>query len=122
MAFTSDISHAKKCTDEVTTMDIDPEDDHLRYVDLVHQRLQEINDKIEQYQKEFNEKKSHLIGFTATMEESIRNYVQQYGIKPLQLKRDLKIALLKHDYDAEIIERKFLEEQPNAYQVNISHC
>jgi hypothetical protein len=52
------------------------------------------------------------------MEDMIRKYVQQYGIQPLKLQRDHKIALLKHDYDAEIIERKFLQENPNEYQVN----
>jgi len=34
------------------------------------------------------------------------------------MKRDLKIALLKHDYDAELLERQYLQEKPNGYQVN----
>ena len=34
------------------------------------------------------------------------------------MKHDLKIVLLKHDYDAEILERKYLQQCPNEYQVN----
>jgi len=52
------------------------------------------------------------------MEEILRNYIFQYGIKPLKMKRNQKIALLKYNYDAEIIQRKFLHEKPINYQVN----
>jgi hypothetical protein len=84
---------------------------------LVYERLQEFNGKIEGYERQLNETKSLLIGCTSTIEEAIKNYVQQYGIRPLQMKRDLKIALLEHDYDAEILERKYSQEKPNEYQV-----
>ena len=63
------------------------------------------------------EKKKQLIGFTSVMEKMIDKYVHQMVIRPLILKRDLKIALIKSDYDAEMIERKFLQENPNEYQV-----
>ena len=44
--------------------------------------------------------------------------MHQNGIQPLKLQRNLKIALLKHDYDAEIIARKFLQANPNEYQAS----
>ena len=100
-----------------TDMTTDGKDEQLDYENLVHQRLEEYNHQSDQYQKRLDEKKSSLLNFTSTMEESIRTYVYQYGICPLKLQRDLKIALLKHDYDAEIIERKFFQEKPNEYQV-----
>jgi hypothetical protein len=101
-----------------TASDSDPENEQLAYENLVHQRFEQMNQQTDQYEKDLDEKKRQLIGFTSTMEDMIRKYVQQYGIQPLKLQRDLKIALLKHDYDAEIIERKFLQENPNEYQVN----
>ena len=67
--------------------------------------------------EQLDEKKSHLVDMTSTMEEAIKAYVDQYGIRPIKMKRDLKIALIKYDYDAEIIERKYLRENPNEYQV-----
>jgi hypothetical protein len=104
-----------------TTMEMNEEDQHHAYEELVHCRLQEMNEKIEQYQIQLNEMKSGLIGFTSTMEEVIDTYIQQYGIKPLQMKRDHKIALLEYDYDAEILQRKYLQENPNEYQVKLNH-
>jgi hypothetical protein len=104
-------------TTTVATMEINTEKEHLDCENLVYERLQEMNEKIEQYQRQLDKKKSQLTGFTSTMEEAIDIYIQQHGIKPLKLKRDLKIALLKYDYDAEILERKYLQEKPNQYQV-----
>jgi hypothetical protein len=103
-----------------TTMEMNEEDQHHAYEELVHCRLQEMNEKIEQYQIQLNEMKSGLIDFTSTMEEVIDTYIQQYGIKPLQMKRDHKIALLEYDYDAEILQRKYLQENPNEYQVKLN--
>jgi hypothetical protein len=104
-----------------TTMEMNEEDQHHAYEELVHCRLQEMNEKIEQYQIQLDEMKSGLIGFTSTVEEAIDTYIQQYGIKPLQMKRDHKIALLEYDYDAEILQRKYLQENPNEYQVKLNH-
>ena len=101
-----------------TAMDIDPENEQLAYENLVHQRLEEMNQQTDQYEKELEEKKHQLVGFSSIMENIIRKYVQHYGITPLKLQSNLKMALLKHDYDAEIIERKFLQEKPNEYHVN----
>ena len=53
------------------------------------------------------------------MEEIIRHYVQQHAIIPLKMKRDLTIALLGHDYDAEILQRQYRHAKPNAYQVTL---
>jgi len=104
-------------TTATVTTKMTKEDEQLACENLVHQRLREMTTKIEQYQRQLNEKKSQIIGFTSSMEDAIKIYVHQHGIKPLQMKRNLKIALLQHDYDAEIIERKYSQENPNKYQV-----
>jgi hypothetical protein len=36
------------------------------------------------------------------------------------MKRDHKIGLLEYDYDAEILQRKYLQENPNEYQVKLN--
>ena len=67
----------------------------------------------------FNEKKNSLTELTSTMEKSMEAYVQNYGIRALKLKHDFKITLVKHDYDAEILRRKYMHEQPNENQVRL---
>ena len=100
-----------------TVRNMNIEDQHRAYEHLVQERFQEITQQMDQYQQQLTEKKNQLVDFTLTMENMIRNYVHQYGIYPLKLQRDLKITLLKYDYDAEIMERQFLQEKPTEYHV-----
>ncbi|CAF2234943.1 unnamed protein product, partial [Rotaria magnacalcarata] len=44
------------------------------------------------------------------------------GIKPLEMKRDLKLALVNYDYDAEMLQREYFQEQPNNYQIEVARC
>ena len=99
---------------------IDEGDEHLAYVNLVHQRIRQMEEKIQQYQRQLDEAKQSLFGLTPTMDEAIESFVQEHGIRPLEMKRDLKIALLEHDYDAKIVERQYARENPNEYQVRIA--
>ncbi|CAF1685234.1 unnamed protein product [Adineta ricciae] len=87
---------------------------------LVTERLEEIKDKVEQYNKQLDDKRSQLIGFTSAMEDTIIPYVQRYGIIPLQMKTDLKLALLRHGYNATILQRKYERENPNEYQIQVA--
>ena len=103
-----------------STVKMTEEDEHRHCEEFVQQSIREMNEKMVQYQQQLDEKKSQLVDMTSTMEEAIKAYVDQYGIRPLKMKRDLKIKLIKYDCDAEIIERKYLQENPNEYQVNRS--
>ncbi|CAF4438602.1 unnamed protein product [Rotaria socialis] len=85
----------------------------------LHQRLIEMNEKIQYHQNQFNEKKNNLIGFTSNIEESIQSFVQKHGVKPFEMKRNLKIAMINHDYDSEILRRQYLQEKPNEYQIQV---
>ncbi|CAF2052462.1 unnamed protein product, partial [Rotaria magnacalcarata] len=85
----------------------------------LHQRLIEMNEKIQYHQNQFNEKKNNLIGFTSNIEESIQSFVQKHGVKPFEMKRNLKIAMISHDYDSEILRRQYLQEKPNEYQIQV---
>ncbi|CAF5031704.1 unnamed protein product, partial [Rotaria sp. Silwood1] len=54
------------------------------------------------------------------MNDAIQKYVQEYGIKPMELTHNFKKAIVSYDYEAEILERQYLKETSNAYQVDIS--
>ncbi|CAF4661433.1 unnamed protein product, partial [Rotaria magnacalcarata] len=60
----------------------------------LNQRLIEMNEKIQYHQNQFSEKKNNLIGFTSNIEESIQSFVQKHGVKPFEMKRNLKIAMI----------------------------
>ena len=104
-------------SDTTATMDTVTEYEQIVCENLLHQRIREMQQQIQQYQKQLGEKKNSLIGFTSAMEKIISNYVQEHGIKPIEMKRDLKIALINYDYDSEILQRKYLQAKPHEYQV-----
>jgi hypothetical protein len=96
-------------SDNVTT---DRDEEHHACETLVYQRLQEMDEKIRAY-----ERKRQIVNVTPAVQQSIDNYVERFGIAPLRMKRDLKIALLEYEYRAEIIDREYQLEHPNTYQV-----
>ena len=93
------------------------ENDQQAYEDLVHQRLGQRNDKIRVYETQLDEIKTTSSGWSSKLEEAIDAFVQQHGLRPLHMKRDLKIALIKHENDATILERRYAQENPTPYQV-----
>ena len=114
------LTHDKSSTTtltNVTTTEINNENVQTTCENTIHRHLEEMNKQTEQFQKELDEKKNSFIGFTSAMQDAIQIYVQHYGIKPLKMKRDFKIAMIKYDYDLEILARKYLQEKPNEYQV-----
>ncbi|CAF4636596.1 unnamed protein product, partial [Rotaria magnacalcarata] len=71
---------------------------------------------------EIDTKKSTDYLFTSTIQEAIEIHVQKYGIKALEMKRDLKLALINYDYDSEMLQREYFQEQPNNYQIEVARC
>lgn len=99
------------------TVEIIDENQQIICEKLLQQQIKDMRQEIELFKKQLTDKKNSLNGFTTQMEESICNYVQQYGIIPLKKKRDLKIALIEYNFDTEILQRQYLQESPNQYQV-----
>ena len=95
---------------ESVTMDRDEE--HHACETLVYQRLEKMDEKIRAYQR-----KRELVNVSGAVQQSIDDYVERFGIAPLRMKRDLKIALLEYAYCAEIIDRTYTLEHPTPYQV-----
>ena len=106
-------------TTSTTVTDMISTEEQLACQNTLQEQLREMKEEIERYQQLFDEKKNSLTELTSTMEESIEAYVQNYGIRALKLKHDFKITLVKHDYDTEILRRKYMHEQPNEYQVRL---
>lgn len=109
--FITNAKHEKKT-------EIDIETKQRVSEELLQQQLKEIDIEVNHLQKELDNQKKSLVGLTLTMEDMIQNYVQQYGLKLLQIKNDFNIAILKHNYDAEILQRQCFKENPNDYQVS----
>ncbi|CAF4279646.1 unnamed protein product [Rotaria magnacalcarata] len=105
-----------------TPMEIDTEDQQIACENLLNEHLQKMKRQIEYYGKELDEKQSTFIRFTSTIQETIEIHVQTYGIKPLEMKRDLKLALVNYDYDSEMLQRAYFQEQPNNYQIEVAKC
>ena len=81
------------------------------YEITVYEHLKELNDIIEQYQNELDRMKNTLMYYTDDIEKRIDTFVQQHGIRLLELKFNYKIAILEYDYDVELLEREYLRLQ-----------
>ena len=92
-------------------------DEQVACEKVVYQRLDEYCERIKYYEKQFDDKKYHLVHWTLTIEETIQTFIHQYGIKPLRLKCNFKIAMLTHEYDDQILERQYQQQNPTDYQV-----
>ncbi|CAF5192127.1 unnamed protein product, partial [Rotaria magnacalcarata] len=79
-----------------TPMEIDTKNQQIICENLLNEHLQKKKRQIEYYEKELDEKQSTLIRFTSTIQEAIEIHVQKYGIKALEMKRDLKLALINY--------------------------
>ena len=86
-------------TTSTTVTDMISTEEQVACQNTLQEQLREMKEEIEPYQQLFDEKKNSLTELTSTMEESIEAYVQNRGIRALKLKHDLKITLVKHDYD-----------------------
>ena len=100
-----------------TTMGTDKEDEQVVYENLLQQQLMKLEQSLQEYTRQLQEKQNSIVGFTSKMIKLIDSYVHQYGIQPVKLKSDFKIASIRYNYEFELFERKYRHEQPNEYQV-----
>ena len=85
--------------------------------DLVYKRLNEYRAKIQLYEQQFNEKKEDLLCWTSTIDEAIQTFVQQYGTDPLQMKYNHQLAILACDYEDQILQRQYQQQNPTSHHV-----
>jgi len=100
------------------TTNLTEEARHHTYQDLVYKHLNEYCEKIQLYEQQFNQKKEeNLLYWTSTIEEAIQTFVQQYGIHPLQMKYNHQIAILTYEYEDQILQRQYQQQNPTLNQV-----
>ncbi|CAF4318156.1 unnamed protein product, partial [Rotaria sordida] len=98
-----------------TTTEANQNNQQAASEDLLHERLEEINSEIDLSQGELIQKKNSLLEFTYDMDDALEIYVQEHGTKPLEMEHQLEKAIVMYSYQTEILERKYLHEQPNQY-------
>jgi hypothetical protein len=109
--------------EEVTSLvegnlNLTQEQRHRACQDLVYHYLDEYSEKTRLYQYQFHQAKEDLSYWTSAMEEKIQTFVQQYGIKPLQIKYKHQIAVLTCEYEDHILQRRYQQHNSTVYQVS----
>lgn len=104
------------CT-TAATMETNKENEQTICENLLQQQIKKIDQSVKQYEQQLHAKRNSVIGLTSEMEEMVDKYVQDYSIKPFKIKGDFKIRLMNYQYQSKLLERKYLQEQPNEYQV-----
>ena len=87
--------------------------------DFVRRRLQQLEKTVEQYREKAARIRQQYDthAWSADNEPIMLAYVMEHGIRPLQLKAELKGRLLRHDYRMTLLERAYAAELPTEYQV-----
>jgi hypothetical protein len=109
--------------EEVTSLvegnlNLTQEQRHRACQDLVYHYLDEYSEKTRFYEYQFHQAKEDLSYWTSAMEEKIQTLVQQYGIKPLQIKHQHQLAVLTCEYEDHILQRRYQQHNSTAYQVS----
>jgi hypothetical protein len=101
-----------------TTSHVPTDDDSCRQ--FVRLRLQEIDRQLANNRVQYDDiKQRYASMWPSSLNHLINDYVEEHGQRPLQMKCNLKVALLHFDARATILERHFTAQQPNEYQVSV---
>lgn len=87
--------------------------------DISYKFIQELNQQEQQYQEEISSKKSSMV-YTDSMEECLNSFIEQHGIRLLRLKCQLKRQLIKFDYQEQLFQLNYRQQQPTHEQVSFS--
>lgn len=103
-----------------TTSDLSTDDVACRK--YVHKRLQTIKENLDFYRQRWSSLvDQHEPMLTTSLITEIQSYVFTYGIRPLQIKRDLTIEIVQFDARKTIFERCFMALQPSELQINLTN-
>ena len=88
---------------------------------VLRQRLENLDHKIGKYQNELENLKCQCAGLTTLIEEALDSIVNRHGIEFHRKRSDMKIVLLKYEYDTTMLERQFRLEKPSNCQITSAH-
>ena len=106
---------------EVRSMKQASDDTEETYEHVLRQRLENMDHRIGKYQNELVNLTCRCVSLTTIIEEAIDSIVNRHGIEYYRNRCDVKIALLKYEYEGAILERQYLLEKPNDYQIVSAH-
>jgi hypothetical protein len=93
---------------------------HDVYIDFVNKHIRQLNDKVEQYQAQYETRKKSLEGYTDSIVAMIGQFIEQQGIGHIRLQFDSKIALVEYDYEDRSLTLEYFKLNPNPQQVDLS--
>ena len=86
---------------------------------IVQRYLEKLNNTRVQHENELDRMKNQFKDdYSDGMEKVIETWIEQHTIQRLRMRLHDEITLLEYNYDAEILEREYLQLQPTEYQVN----
>lgn len=95
-------------------------DDNESYETFIDERQQHNRQQIKFFECEQEKiKKENHLHWSTLIEQYIQEYVDEFIVRPLTMKRDLKISLLHYDFRSHLIERYFLMQNPTEKQVSL---
>lgn len=94
------------------------EDQNVVCEKIVDDYLQQYEEKLNYYKQQYEEKESQLTGFTLSLKEAIKIFVEHYGVMQIRLKCDYMTALLHNEHEDYQLQTIYAQENPTDYQVN----
>jgi hypothetical protein len=103
----------------VESQKINEKDEHIACEHVVNQYISKYHEKMLQYEKQLNDKKQYLLHYwTIELEKTIEKFIQQYGTASVRIECEFQQAILMHEYEDEIIQRKSIQHPSTEYQVD----
>ena len=94
--------------------------EHEFYLELVHNHLYKLKQQLKQVQTELNLKASSFQGYTSAIQKIIEAYIEQ-NLQPFRMNILHQIELIHYDYHIRSLKLEYLQQKPNAYQVDFVH-
>jgi hypothetical protein len=92
--------------------------DHEKYLNYVMKMLRTLREQNTVYQMQLKERKQRLnTSFTLELEEAIKSFIEEYGIRSHRILIEGKIAIIKYDYNDKLFEADFYHETPYQEQI-----
>jgi hypothetical protein len=94
------------------------DDEQTFYETIVNNHLKELDEMFTKYQYDYNRKKDDFKNsLTMKIEQVLDTFVQYFGIEPLEMKLNYKIAILQYEYEIHLLVCEYRRHEPTEYQV-----
>ena len=84
---------------------------------LVNEQLNELERQLKSYQQELNIQANNYQGYTLSIQEIIKIYIEENLNSSLHKKIEHQVELIHYDYHIRALKLEYFQQQPNEYQV-----